>query len=89
MKPSAGWQLKIRKKAWKAFVRLPGKDRNRLLETMGELALNPYAGDIEKMKGEVHHWRRRMGAYRIFYEIIPDDRVIYVFRIERRTSKTY
>jgi len=53
------------------------------------LPSNPYRGDIEKMKGEENIWRRRIGAYRIFYEIIPKEKVIYVFRAERRTTKTY
>jgi mRNA-degrading endonuclease RelE of RelBE toxin-antitoxin system len=41
------------------------------------------------MKGEENVWRRRAGAYRIFYELIPKTKIIYVFRVERRTSKTY
>ena len=38
-----------------------------------KLPLNPYAGDIKKMEGEEYVWRRRVGAYRIFYEIMPRD----------------
>jgi len=51
--------------------------------------LNPFLGDIEKIKGEENIWRRRVGAYRIFCEIVSQDRIIYVFRVERRTSSTY
>ena len=46
-------------------------------------------GDIEKMKGEINNWRKRIGNYRIFYEIIPKDKTIYVFHVERRASNTY
>ena len=69
--------------------KFPEKDRIRLVKVIEELPFNPYAGDIEKMKDEENTWRRRLGAYRIFYEIHPLERVIYVFRVERRTSKTY
>jgi len=54
-----------------------------------ELVTNPYSGDFKKILGEENSWRRRIGAYRIFYEIIPQEKTIFVFRIERRTSKTY
>jgi len=56
---------------------------------MRELVVSPYAGDIEKMEGEAYAWRRRIGSYRLFYEVHQGDRNVYVFRIERRTSKTY
>ena len=83
------WQLRIRNKAAKRLKRFPRKDRERILSALEGLPRNPFAGDIEKMKGETYSWRRRIGSYRIFYEIIGDDKIIYIFHIERRTSKTY
>ncbi|PIQ07418.1 MAG: hypothetical protein COW72_00415 [Candidatus Nealsonbacteria bacterium CG18_big_fil_WC_8_21_14_2_50_37_10] len=44
---------------------------------------------FKKMRGEKNVWRRRVGAYRIFYELIQKEKVIHVFWVERRTSKTY
>jgi len=41
------------------------------------------------MKGEENVWRRRIGAYRIFYKIRVSEKIILVFKLERRTSKTY
>lgn len=89
MSSNENWRLRIREKVYKTLNKFPGKDRKRLVKVIEELPLNPYFGDIEKMEGEENAWRRRVGAYRIFYEIIPRERVIYVFRVERRTSKTY
>lgn len=90
MNLNANWQLKIRDKVWKNVAEFPKKDQERIenvIET--EIGLNPYFGDINKIKGEENSWRRRIGAYRIFYEIIPREKIIYVFRVERRNSKTY
>ena len=53
------------------------------------LPYDPYFGDIKKMKGEENTWRRRTGAYRIFYKLRIAEKIILVFRVERRTSKTY
>jgi len=86
MSLNENWELKIRNKVSKALAKFPEKDKTRLVEAIGQLPLNPHAGDIEKIKGEEYTWRRRIGVYRMFYELIPRDRVIY---IERRTSKTY
>ena len=89
MNSKANWALKVREKVYKDISRFPVEDRERIIRVIENLPNNPYAGDIEKMKGEERMWRRRIGDYRIFYEIIPQDRVIYVFKVERRTSNTY
>jgi len=50
---------------------------------------DPYTGDIQKIGGEENTWRRRIGSYRISYEIYPDLRLVIVFKVKRRTSTTY
>ena len=83
------WELIVDALARKQLKRIPQHDAERLLSAIDELAVNPFAGDIEKMEGEKKIWRRRIGNYRIFYEIVSRDKTIYVFRVERRTSSTY
>lgn len=88
MSSSANWQIKIRDIVYKQLAKFPRKDRERILKEIEDLPKNPFAGDIQKMEGEDNVWRRRVGAYRIRYEIITSEKVIYVFRAERRTSHT-
>jgi len=83
------WELRLRKKDKKIIHRFPKKEQIRIIQALRELVFDPYTGDVEKIKGEKNSWRRRVGAYRIFYEIYPQQKVIYVFRVECRTSKTY
>jgi len=83
------WIVLVAERARKELAKFPKPDRDRILEIIQGLQVNPYEGDIEKMEGEEFVWRRRMGSYRIFYEIYPSKRLINVFRVERRTSKTY
>ena len=67
MNLNADWQLKIRDRALKDTAKFPKKDQERITEVLEkEIGLNPYLGDIEKIKGEENSWRRRIGAYRIF-----------------------
>ncbi|MBI4993569.1 type II toxin-antitoxin system RelE/ParE family toxin [Candidatus Wolfebacteria bacterium] len=82
------WVLHIRNKTKKEFCRFPMKDRCYIAEALREIKENPFFGDIIKLDVE-NFWRRRIGAYRIFYEIITSKKIVYVFRIERRNSKTY
>lgn len=89
MSSSESWKLKVRKKIYRILKKFPEKDRQRIVKIIEGLPLDPYTGDIEKMAGEEDSWRRRVGAYRIFYELIQREKIIHVFRIERRTSKTY
>ena len=83
------WELRLRKRVKKHLLRFPKKDQIYTAAGLKELATNPYSGDMEKISDEENVWRRRIGAYRIFYEIISQEKVIRVFRIERRTSKIY
>ncbi len=89
MNSNGAWQLLVKESVLKTLSRFPHKTRARLERAINLLPQNPYAGDIEKMKGEPFAWRRRIGDYRIFYELIPSERTIVVSRAERRTSSTY
>lgn len=89
MMSSANWDLQIDRSVFKALKKIPQRIGEDILLIVKLLPENPYFGDIQKMKGEQNSWRRRIGNYRIFYKIKADNRIILVFRVERRTSKTY
>ena len=50
---------------------------------------DPFFGDIVKLGGEGKLWRRRVGSYRIFYELMFEKRIVIIHQVERRSSKTY
>ncbi|OHA00890.1 MAG: hypothetical protein A3C11_01345 [Candidatus Sungbacteria bacterium RIFCSPHIGHO2_02_FULL_49_12] len=81
--------MQIDQTVHKFLRRLPRRDVARLLVVLNSLPQDPFRGDIQKMQGEENVWRRRVGAYRIRYELIPQGKAIYVFLVERRTSATY
>ena len=89
MSLSKNWDLRIDPKVFKTVKELPRHDVEAILKVMRELPRNPYFGDIQKMRDEENSWRRRVGVYRIFYKILVDDDIVLVFKVERRTSKTY
>lgn len=83
------WEIKIARRALKEIKRIPKKDAERLLFVLEGLIENPYQGDIEKIRGEDNIWRRRVGNYRILYQILPEQKYIEVFDVRRRTTTTY
>ena len=89
MSLSKSWDLQIDPSIFKFLKKLPRHDAEAILNVVRLLPINPFYGDIQKMKGENNIWRRRIGAYRIFYKIKIMENIILVFRVERRTSKTY
>lgn len=89
MNSKVSWVLQIDPKVIKTLQKFPKNQAKRIITAIEQLPNNPYQGDIQKMKGEKNVWRRRIGEYRVFYEIISDESVLHVFHIERRTSTTY
>ena len=89
MNSSASWDLQIDSGVFKTLKKIPRHDAGAILNVIYLLPLNPYFGDIQKMKDEENAWRRRVGNYRIFYKIKVIEKIILVFNVERRTSKTY
>jgi mRNA-degrading endonuclease RelE of RelBE toxin-antitoxin system len=83
------WQLQIADRARKALARLPGDDRDRVMTALDAMQSDPFGGDIVRLKAQRTAWRRRVGAFRIFFDIDPERRIVDVVDIARRTSTTY
>lgn len=81
------WQLLVSKSAQKALASLPSKDQLRIEGALDALQTDPFSGDIKRLQPPA--WRRRVGSYRIFYDLLLEDHVIVVTAVKRRTSTTY
>lgn len=89
MNSGENWHLEIDPSVYKTLARIPRKDSVRISVAIEQLVLNPYAGDTRKLGGEDIVWRRRIGSYRIFYELHVETHRVSVFELTRRGSKTY
>lgn len=89
MNLSAPWVLVVERDVAKTLKKFPRDYAAAIFDAINLLPTDPFAGDIEKMKGEDNVWRRRIGAYRFKYELRPASRMVIVFHVERRTSTTY
>lgn len=83
------WNLQITGPAQKEFRKLPAKDQTRVRDALLAMQQDPFSGDVKRLEGQSVAWRRRVGNYRIVYDLHIDERLIVVAGILRRTSTTY
>jgi mRNA-degrading endonuclease RelE of RelBE toxin-antitoxin system len=83
------WSVSARKAADKSVARAPAKERNQLRRALEEMRINPMGGDVLALTGERAAFRRRVGHWRIFFDLYPTQRLVDVVAIERRTTTTY
>ena len=83
------WDLRLARSAEKALDRAPGKDRERIVAALHSMRENPFGGDIARLEGQPTAWRRRVGHWRILFDVHPAQLLIVVAAIRRRTSTTY
>ena len=53
------------------------------------MSLDPFSGDPVRLKGQRSTWRRRVGNYRILFDTHPQDAVVDIVAVFRRTSTSY
>jgi mRNA-degrading endonuclease RelE of RelBE toxin-antitoxin system len=75
----------VARSAEKKLHKAPAKDQAHILKALRDMEQNPFHGDIAKLKG----LRRRVGNWRIFFDVDFDRRLVQILAIERRTSTTY
>jgi len=77
------YSLQIKSSAAKALAKIPKNDRIRLIEAIDRLRSEPNAGGV--LKGEFEGLRRlRIGNYRIIYEVINDELLMFAIRVGHR-----
>ena len=82
------WTVVLAGPARKSLKRVPASDKARILSALAEMQEDPFQGDIRKLQG-LPGFRRRVGNWRILFEVALERRHIVVAAIERRTSTYY
>jgi len=78
-----GFKVVIHRKAVKELKNLPKDIRDRILESLEEMRISPFIGDVRKIRGE-EAYRKRVGDYRIEFIIDLEDNTIAILRIVHR-----
>ena len=58
----------------------------KALSALEQIAQNPFDNtlDIKKLQGQSHKYRLRIGKYRLLYEIIDEQILIYAYKAQSR-----
>lgn len=82
------WGLLIGNRAKRQLRRLSRGERERIDDIFSQLRHDPFQGDVKILHG-LGALRRRVGDWRIMFDLDHANRVIKVTSVERRKSTTY
>ena len=80
------FSILLHKKALREIDGLPVVDKNRILESLREMATDPFSGDVKPIKGVRGLLRRRVGDYRISFTVNFEKNEVVVLKVGRRES---
>jgi len=83
------WRLTFSRNAQRSLRRLPAEARRRLDGAIAEMERDPLSGDVVLLQDYPVGYRRRVGPYRILFDVDRATRSVQVADIERRTSTSY
>ena len=84
------WEVVLGGSAKRALRKLPKDDATRIGAALKEMELDPFSGDITALRGVYKgSFRRRIGSWRLLFDIVTEDRRVIILDIRRRTSTTY
>lgn len=81
------WDYKLSDRALKNIKRFPTRDRVRIFEALEEMKTEPLLGDTKPIQGEENLYRRRVGAYRIYFWPLREGRMLEIPEIIRKQSR--
>ena len=83
------WNLVLVRSAEKQLRKIQSKDQQRIIAALEQMRADPFSGDVAYLKNQGATLRRRVGDWRLFFDLYPDERLIAIVAIKRRTSTTY
>ncbi|HYW42765.1 MAG TPA: type II toxin-antitoxin system RelE/ParE family toxin [Bryobacteraceae bacterium] len=85
------WACEFAPDATKDIRNLPKAIQNRVARVLGQMAGDPFQGDVKALQGETWKgvYRRRIGDYRILFTADHEKEVVLVLRILMRSGRTY
>ena len=70
------YKVLLKKSAAKELEKVPEKDRKKIFKNIRDLSLDPRPQGVKKLSGQ-EKYRIRQGNYRILYQIVDEELIIY------------
>ena len=78
------FQVELSSKAFQALSKLDKINKTRIFKKLKSLEETPFPVGSLKMEGEENVYRLRSGDMRILYKFLKSEKVILIFKIEKR-----
>jgi len=78
------YKVSLSSSAEKTLKKLSKQDVRRILAKLESLTIDPFPDGCKKLEGEAHAFRVRVGVYRIIYDIIGAELLVFVLKIGHR-----
>lgn len=82
------FQVELGSKAFQALSKLDKINKTRIFKKIKSLEETPFPVGSIKMGGEENVYRLRSGDMRVLYKLLKSEKVILIFKIEKR-DKVY
>ena len=84
------WTVELSASAAKDFKRLPRDRQRRVGRAIGEMEVNPFAGDVKALQGSEWkgRYRKRVGSYRIIFTADRERSAVAISAILIRSERT-
>ena len=83
------WSLVLTKPATRDLRDARRADVEHIDAAFEDMRSDPYGGDIKFLKGTNRTMRRRVGDWRILFEVHADQHLVVNLGVTRRSSNTY
>lgn len=80
----ASYKLVIHRDFDKEIRKIPRKDVRRILDAIEALQENPRPHASKKLEGSADAYRIRVGTYRVLYQIVDQELVVYLLKVSHR-----
>ncbi|BCV22942.1 type II toxin-antitoxin system RelE family toxin [Moorella sp. Hama-1] len=83
------FKIILAKQPARYIERLNRKWQEKILAIMEDMAVNPFTGDIETIKGKPGYYRRRIGGYRLKFTVNIAGREVHILEFGPRGDFGY
>jgi mRNA interferase RelE/StbE len=82
------FRVELGSKAFQALSKLDKTNKSRVFKKLKSLEETPFPVGSRKIEGEENVYRLRSGDMRILYKLMKSEKVVLIFKIEKR-GKAY
>jgi mRNA interferase RelE/StbE len=83
------WKIEYGRRVPKSLARLPLDDHRRIVNALAAMQDDPLSGDVQVLRNRPTSYRRRIGNYRILFDLELTTRMVLIHDVVRRSTTTY